>query len=121
MKRDDDRDSHKRASRRSFTKNMATMLVAAPLAASLAQAQTPTKPKEPPAPPNPQPSPNKPPDLTPLGAAYLEVARERFGKYATPEELVKMRNDLEGNVTTADRLRKAKLQNGDEPDFIFKA
>ena len=121
MKRDNDSDTFKRASRRSFTKNMATMLVAAPLAASLAQAQTPTKPKEPPAPPNPQPSPNIPPDLTPLGAAYLEAARERFGKYVSPEELVKMRNDLEGNVATADRLRKVKLQNGDEPDFIFNA
>lgn len=121
MKRQTDSDSPNRASRRNFTKNMATMLVAAPLAASLTQAQTPTKPKEPPAPPNPQPSPNKPPDLTPLGAAYAEVARERFGNYVSPEEFVKMRNDLEGNITTADRLRKVKLQNGDEPDFIFNA
>jgi hypothetical protein len=120
MKRRNDSDSPNRASRRSFTKNVATMLVTAPLAASLGQAQTPAKPKEPPAPPNPQPSP-APPKPTPLGEAYAAVAQVRFGESVTPEEMTKIKEDLEGNVRTADRLRKAKLQNGDEPDFIFKA
>ena len=106
--------------RRQFTKSVAATLVAAPLISSVVEAQTPTKPKEAPAPPNPQPSPT-PQKPSPLAEAYAEVARVRFGEQVTPEQLAKIKEDLEGNVRTADRLRKVKLQNGDEPDFAFTA
>src|SRR5918911_1762728 len=104
-------------SRRQFAKSVATTLMAAPLAASLARAQTPAK-KEPAAPPNPQqtPAPQKP---SPLAEAYMEVARVRFGEKLTPEQMEKVKKDLDGNVRTADRLRAVKLKNGDEPDFTF--
>lgn len=112
-------------SRRAFTKTVAGALMAAPLAASLAQAQTPTnKPKETIAPPNPQPTPAQgaaPQKPSPLAEAYAEVARVRFGDHVTPEQLEEIKKDLEGNVRTADRLRKVKLQNADEPDFTFSA
>lgn len=118
-------NTQERTSRRAFTKTVAGTLLAAPLAASLAEAQTPTnKPKETVAPPNPQPAPAQgatPQKPSPLAEAYTEVARVRFGEQVTPEQLEEMKKDLEGNVRAADRLRKYKLQNGDEPDFIFSA
>ena len=110
----------KQTSRRQFAKSIATTLVAAPLVASLVKGQTPTKPKEAAAPPNPQPSP-APQKPSPLAEAYTEVARVRFGEKLAPEQLEQIRKDMEGNVRTADRLRAVKLQNGDEPDFVFAA
>ncbi|MGA9995264.1 MAG: hypothetical protein WBP93_07620 [Pyrinomonadaceae bacterium] len=121
MKSKQNSQATKQTSRRQFAKSVATTLMTAPLAASLAQAQTPTnKPKEAAAPPGAQqtPAPQKP---SPLAEAYTEVARVRFGEQVTPEQLEEMKKDLEGNVRAADRLRKYKLQNGDEPDFIFSA
>jgi hypothetical protein len=113
------RDSE-RTSRRRFAKSIAATLVAAtPLAARLAEAQTPATPKEPTAPPaTPQPTP-APQELSPVAAAYAEVARARFGDKLSPEQLEQVRKDLNNYVTTSDRLRAVKLKNGDEPDFIF--
>ena len=125
MKSKDLYNFSKPTSRRAFTKTVAGALVAAPLAASLAQAQTPAnKPTETVAPPNPQPTPAQgptPQKPSPLAEAYTEVARVRFGEQVTPEQLEEIKKDLEGNVRTAERLRKYKLQNGDEPDFVFSA
>lgn len=112
-----------RGSRREFTK-AAALLAAAPLALTAAKAQTPVPAREPKAPPNPQPTPaapQQPAPPSPVAAAYAEVARARFGEQVTPEELARIRRDLEGNVRAADRLRAHKLANADEPDFVFKA
>jgi hypothetical protein len=90
----------------------------------MARAQTPPggKTKEATAPPNPQPSPSQQPQKpSPVAEAYAEVARARFGKQVTPEQLEQIKKDLEGNVRVADRLRSVKLNNGDEPDFTFIA
>jgi hypothetical protein len=120
MKSKSDSNVSLKSSRRQFAKSVATTLVAAPLVASLGQAQTPTK-KEATAPPSPQPGPvqQKP---SPLVEAYTEAARVRFGEKLTPEQMERIRKDLNGYVGkdgTADRLRAFKLKNGDEPDFIF--
>ena len=121
MKKDNDTETKRCASRRRFTKTIAAALVAAPVAAAHAQTTTPA-PKEPKAPPDPQPTPaQSPPKPSPLGEAYAEVARVRFGERITPEEFTRVRRDLEGNVRTAERLRAFKLQNSDEPDFTFSA
>jgi hypothetical protein len=120
MKSRERRDSTSKTSRRQFAKNVSAALLSAPLAASLARAQTPAKPKEPAAPPNPQPSPT-PSKPSPVAEAYADVARARFGDKVTPEQMEQIRKDMEGNVTTADRLRKVKLRNEDEPDFVFNA
>ncbi|HVF57593.1 MAG TPA: hypothetical protein VM934_15665 [Pyrinomonadaceae bacterium] len=130
MKKDKDTEANRRAARRKFTKAATAALVAAPFvsaasAANSARAQT-AAPKEPKAPPNPQPTPapaasqqqQKP---SPLATAYAEVARVRFGEQTTAEELERVARDLEGNVRTAERLRAFKLQNSDEPDFVFAA
>jgi hypothetical protein len=68
--------------------------------------------------PTPSPSPQKP---SPLAEAYAEVAKVRFGDQMQPAQWEQMKRELEGNVRNADRLRAFKLQNGDEPDFVFTA
>ncbi len=119
------------AARRSFNKTIAATAIfaAAPLASSIARAQTtPSTSKETPAPPKPQTAPatttaaaaaaQKP---SPLAEAYVEVARVRFGEQVTPAQLAQIKKDVAGMVRTADRLRAVKLQNADEPDFVFNA
>ena len=115
----------RRTSRRRFTKTVATAFALAPLApALLARAQTPPATKEPVAPPNPQPTPSPqrtPPPPSPLAEAYGEVARVRFGDKLSADELTRVKRSLNGKVRTADALRNFKLQNSDEPDFVFSA
>ncbi len=120
--------SAEQKSRRRFTKTLAAALVAAPAVA--ASAQTSPAPREPKAPPNPQTTPppaatppqqQTPPKPSPTAEAYAEVARARFGKHTSDEEFARVRRDLEGNVRASERLSAAKLQNSDEPDFIFGA
>ncbi len=106
--------------RRRFTKAVATALVAAPLAVSTINAQTPPATKEPAAPPNPQPTPTPQPP-SPLAVAYGEVAHVRFGEKLTADELTRVKRSVAGKVNRGDALRAAKLQNSDEPDFIFNA
>lgn len=106
--------------RREFAKTVATTLIAVPLVSLPTKAQTPSATKQAPAPPNPQP-PSVPPTTSPLAAAYAEVVRARFGDRISPEELSRITTDIESNMRTAERLRSYKLQNSDEPDFIFSA
>ncbi len=109
-------------SRRRFAKGVAAALVAAPVVLSAASnAQTPAT-KESKAPPNPQPTPTPAPAKpSPVAEAYAEVAKVRFGGQVTDEEFKRIKRDLEGNVRADDRLRAFKLQNSDEPDFVFSA
>ncbi len=117
MKTSKQTDSRTGESRRKFTKAVAAAFVAAPLTATAQRpAATPTETK---APPNPQPAQTQQP--SPVAEAYAEVARARFGSQVTDEEMRRIKRDLEGNVRTAERLRTYKLQNSDEPDFIFEA
>ncbi|HEV2800097.1 MAG TPA: hypothetical protein VGW12_06360 [Pyrinomonadaceae bacterium] len=115
----------RRTSRRQFAKTIAGAALAAPLVAAhvALRAQTPPATRQAPAPPNPQPTPQQaaPPQPSPLAEAYAEVGRLRFGDKLTPDELARMKRDVEGNVRTAERLRAFKLKNADEPDFIFIA
>ena len=114
--------ARRRTSRRQFAKTIAGAALAAPFVAAhvALKAQTPPATKQAPAPPNPQPTPQVAPP-SPVAAAYAEVARLRFGESLTPDELARMKRDMEGNVRTAERLRAFKLKNADEPDFIFIA
>jgi hypothetical protein len=117
-------------SRRRFTKRLAAAVVAG-TAASAVAAQTPTAPKEPKAapkepktPPNPQPTPagqQQPTQPSPVAVAYAEVARARFGERLSKEQFESVKRDLEGNVRASDALRAYKLENSDEPDFVFGA
>ncbi|HZH91465.1 MAG TPA: hypothetical protein VEX70_12710 [Pyrinomonadaceae bacterium] len=109
-----------RKSRRRFAKTIVAAVATAPLVAQATlNAQTPPATKQAPAPPNPQPTPSAPP--SPVAEAYAEIARLRFGERFTPDELARVKRDIEGNVRTTERLRAFKLKNADEPDFIFIA
>lgn len=110
-------------SRRRFTKTLAAAVVAG-ASARAASAQTPPAAKESKAPPNPQPTPAQqqtPPKPSPVAVAYAEVARARFGERLSAEQFESVKRDLEGNVRAADALRGYKLENSDEPDFVFGA
>jgi hypothetical protein len=120
MRTGKDKGASRKTSRRQFAKNVSAAILSAPLAVSLAQAQVPAKPKEAAAPPNPQPGPT-PSKPSPVAEAYADVARARFGDKVTPEQMEQIKKKLEGKVDTADRLRKVKLKNEDEPDFVFIA
>jgi hypothetical protein len=113
-----------RTSRRRFAKTLAAAVIAAPALTSTSTGQTPPASKEPKAPPNPQPTPAQaqaPPKPSPVAEAYTEVARARFGERLSAEQLEAVKRHLEGNVRSAERLRAYKLQNSDEPDFVFGA
>ena len=110
-----------RTSRRTFTKAVAAAIVAAPVAAG-AQTTTPAPKQEPKAPPNPQPAQQQQPAKpSPVAEAYAEVARARFGGQISDEDFKRVKRDLEGSVRNAERLASVKLNNWDEPDFIFNA
>jgi hypothetical protein len=121
------KDKHEGAprndSRRRFTKTLAATVVAGTTVRAVAQ--TPPAAKEPTAPPNPRPTPTpqqqQPPKPSPVAVAYAEVARARFGERLSAEQFDAVKRDLEGNVRAADALRTYKLQNSDEPDFVFGA
>ena len=113
-----------RTSRRRFAKAVVaavTVGVVSSAQSSRTGAQTRPAPKQSPAPPNPQPTPAAAPPPSPLAEAYTEVARARFGGKVSPEEFSGIKSDIEGNLRTAERLRAFKLQNADEPDFVFDA
>lgn len=115
------KNSARNLSRRQFAKAAAIgIATAVPVIIASAQTPTPTPPKEPAAPPNPQTSPT-PAAVSPVAVAFGAVAEARFGSQLTPEQLARVKEDLQGNVRTAERLRAAKLQNADEPDFVFAA
>lgn len=107
-----------RRGRRDFAKALGAAVLIAPAALGVA-GQTTTPAPEAKAPPNPQPTPSPQQPPSPVAAAYLEVARARFGGQLTAEELSRVARDLEGNVRVAERFRAHKLSNADEPDFEF--
>jgi hypothetical protein len=76
------------------------------LAALPLPAQTPT--------PTPTPAPEKKPEGLP------KLARERFGKFLTPDELALMDDDMAFVETRGGRLRGYKLANGEEPVVDFR-
>lgn len=119
MREDRKEDAPRRRSRRSFAKTLAAAAIAAPALAAAASAQKPPATAEPKAPPGPQPQ--QPPKPSPTAEAYAEVARARFGEHISAEQMDAVKRDLEGNVRTAERLRAFKLENSDEPDFVFSA
>ena len=123
-RKDKRKDSPRSDSRRRFTKTLAAAVVAG-TATQVITAQTPTPAPESKAPPNPQPTPaqqqQQPPKPSPVAAGYMEVARVRFGEKLSAEQFEMVKRDLEGNVRAADALRAYKLENSDEPDFVFGA
>jgi hypothetical protein len=93
--------------RRSILKSAAALSA---LAALPLPAQTP-----PAASPTPTPAPEKKP------GTLAKLARERYGKFLTEEEMVRLDDDMEGLERRSARLRTFKLSNAEEPAVDFAA
>jgi len=65
--------------------------------------------------PTPTPAPAKPPDL------FAKLARERYGKFLTEDELPLLDEDMAGLERRSARLRGYKLANSEEPAVNFSA
>ena len=62
----------------------------------------------------PTPAPAKKPD------GLARVARERYGKFLTEEELGRIDEDMAFLDTRSARLRAIRLENGEEPAVDFR-
>ena len=65
--------------------------------------------------PTPTPTPAKPPEL------FAKLARERYGKFLTEDELPLLDEDMAGLERRSARLRGYKLANSEEPAVDFSA
>ena len=101
------------AARRSFLKSLA----AAPLLPAVLAQVAPN----PPQPPSPTPAPSPGDTPSPMAEAMAEAARHRFGAHFQPGDMEEVRKAIHGNLQAADRLRKVKLANADEPVTLFSA
>ncbi|MEP7133213.1 MAG: hypothetical protein ABI914_08600 [Acidobacteriota bacterium] len=70
--------------------------------------------------PTPAASPTPtPPD--PKAEALVQLARERYGRFLSPEELSTLDDRVRALERRGARLRAVKLANGDEPAASFRA
>ncbi|MEO8192126.1 MAG: hypothetical protein ABI682_17470 [Acidobacteriota bacterium] len=106
------------STRRSFFRVVAAAAAAAaaasPGSVPVKGATTPTA--TPAAPPTPTPAP---PD--PRAEALVQLARERYGKFLSTEELSLLDDRVRALERRGARLRGVKLGNGEEPVAIFRA
>lgn len=73
------------------------------------------------APPATPPTPPTPPEVVKQAQSLAEVVRTRYGAHLSDAQMTDVAKALENVVQNGDRLRKLKLQNGDEPDVTFRA
>jgi len=71
------------------------------------------------APPAASPTPTPAPGTKP--GTLAKLARERYGKFLTEEELTLLDDDMEGLERRSARLRAFKLSNAEEPAVDFAA
>jgi len=62
----------------------------------------------------PTPGPAKKPD------GLARVARDRYGKFLTEDEMARMDEDMAFLDTRSARLRALRLENGEEPALDFR-
>lgn len=111
-------DSISPPSRRLFAKSLA-FAVAAPAVAGGANAFAQAAPSPSPAPsPTPVPTPEAP---SSVAEALTEVARIRWGKHLSGEQLGEIAKALDGRLRGAEAMKKVPLTNADEPDVVFFA
>ncbi|MGE5346127.1 MAG: hypothetical protein ACM3JH_09245 [Acidithiobacillales bacterium] len=101
------------ASRRSFAKTLAGA-AAAPFLAGALPLPTGT-------PGNSPPSPAATPAPSPFVEAMAEAMRLRFGSRLPADQLAEAKEALGRMSRNADRLRRVRLTNADEPDVVFFA
>ena len=105
-------------SRRLFAKSLA-LAAAAPAFGGAAAALGQTAPSPSPVPaPTPVPTPEAP---SSVAEALTEVARIRWGKHLSGEQLSEIAKALDRRLRGAEAMRKVPLTNADEPDVVFFA
>ena len=62
---------------------------------------------------------NKPPSEDAL--ALTMIVRRRYGQHLNSDQLKAITDELDFRIQSGERLKSAKLENGDEPDVIFHA
>ncbi len=50
----------------------------------------------------------------------FNIIKERYGERLSDDELVEVKKGVEKIVEAAEKLREIKLENGDEPFFVFR-
>ncbi len=50
----------------------------------------------------------------------FNIVKERYGDRLSDEELAEVKKGVEMIVEAAEKLREIRLENGDEPFFVFK-
>ena len=62
---------------------------------------------------------NKPPSEDALALAM--IVRRRYGQHLNADQLKEITEELDSRIQSGERLKSAKLANGDEPDVTFHA
>lgn len=107
-------------SRRGFAKRL-VLAAAAPALAGAAAALGQTAPAPSPS-PTPAPTPIPTPEAPSSAAeALTEVARIRWGKHLSGEQLGEIAKTIDSRLRGADAMKKIPLTNADEPDVVFLA
>ena len=99
----------KHKSRREFAKTVALMAAAPLVVAGQQPTARAAQPAEPPG------------TIAASAQGLTEIVRSRHGKHLNEEQLKRIRQRIEGGLRSAERLKRARLLNSDEPDFIFGA
>ena len=50
----------------------------------------------------------------------FNIVKERYGERLSEEELAEVRKGVDRIVEAAEKLREVRLENGDEPFFVFR-
>jgi len=50
----------------------------------------------------------------------LNIIKERYGERLSDDELAEVKKGVERIVEAAEKLREIRLENGDEPFFVFR-
>lgn len=53
--------------------------------------------------------------------ALVDIVRARHGAHLSDEQMQRVRQKIATSLLMADALKRTRLDNGDEPDFIFQA
>ena len=66
-------------------------------------------------------TPAAPTPPSPDAQDLMSIARRRYGAHLSDEQAAELLAALDRGLQASAALRKAKLANGDEPDFVFRA
>src|SRR5437879_2887793 len=57
--------------------------------------------------------------LTATAQAMTDIIRARHGKHLSDEQLKRVQQKIRGNLLAAEALKRTRLDNGDEPAYMF--